>query len=142
MTKQEFEERAGKKVSLQEWNIIETVYTWHPSISEENGKDEIVEIYHSKIEGFAIIKEMYEAATMIDDLDKERRKLEAALEKVRKRMNQVAKGNLVYERCRRDAEKYYEKSNSADQWDFAQSLLSEKYGEQTVTEVIKDTGLY
>ncbi len=79
---------------------------------------------------------------MIDDLDKERRKLEATLEKVRKRMNQVAKGNLVYERCRRDVEKYYEKSNSADQWDFAQSLLSEKYGEQTVTEVIKDTGLY
>ena len=79
---------------------------------------------------------------MMADLDAERRKLEATLEKVRKRMNQVAKGNLVYERCRRDAEKYYEKSNSADQWDFAQSLLSEKYGEQTVTEVIKDTGLY
>ena len=41
MTKQEFEQRLGWAVSENEYRNIETVYAFHPSISETAGKDQI-----------------------------------------------------------------------------------------------------
>lgn len=45
MTKQEFEERAGIKVSDSQYKKIETVYAFHPSIDEVAGKDQIAYLY-------------------------------------------------------------------------------------------------
>lgn len=39
MMKHEFEERVGGEISDQNYEIIETVYTWHPAINEVGGKD-------------------------------------------------------------------------------------------------------
>ena len=41
MTKQEFEKRIGAEISQKDYSIVEHVYTWHPSISEVEGKKQI-----------------------------------------------------------------------------------------------------
>lgn len=38
MTKQEFEKKIGAEISQKDYSIVEHVYTWHPSISEVEGK--------------------------------------------------------------------------------------------------------
>lgn len=45
MTKQEFEERLGKTVNDRDYVRIEEVYTYHPSISETEGKNQIAYLY-------------------------------------------------------------------------------------------------
>ena len=41
MTKQEFEKKIGAEISQKDYSIVEHVYTWHPSISEVEGKEQI-----------------------------------------------------------------------------------------------------
>ena len=45
MMKHEFEERVGVEISDREEELIETVYTCHPAISEAGGKDQIATLY-------------------------------------------------------------------------------------------------
>ena len=45
MTKQEFQKRIGAEISQKDYSIVEHVYTWHPSISEVEGKEQIAELY-------------------------------------------------------------------------------------------------
>lgn len=42
MQKQEFESKAGNNISEDDYKLIELVYTWHPSISEIDGKAQIL----------------------------------------------------------------------------------------------------
>ena len=56
MTKQEFQKRIGAEISQKDYSIVEHVYTWHPSISEVEGKEQIAELYKSF--GMPIIKNM------------------------------------------------------------------------------------
>lgn len=44
MTKQEFQKRIGAEISQKDYSIVEHVYTWHPSISEVEGKEQIAEL--------------------------------------------------------------------------------------------------
>lgn len=48
MTKQEFEKRIGAEISQKDYSIVEHVYTWHPSISEVEGKEQIAKLYKSR----------------------------------------------------------------------------------------------
>lgn len=41
MTKQEFQKRIGAEISQKDYSIVEHVYTWHPSISEVEGKEQM-----------------------------------------------------------------------------------------------------
>ena len=68
MTKQEFEKRIGAEISQKDYSIVEHVYTWHPSISEVEGKEQIAELYKSF--GMPIIKNMMEAANYAETLDR------------------------------------------------------------------------
>lgn len=43
MMKEEFEKLNGQAISNADWETIEFVYIWHPSISETNGKQQIVD---------------------------------------------------------------------------------------------------
>lgn len=73
MTKQEFEKRIGAEISQKDYSIVEHVYTWHPSISEVEGKKQIAELYKSF--GMPIIKNMMEAANYAETLDRAMAKL-------------------------------------------------------------------
>lgn len=68
MTKQEFQKRIGAEISQKDYSIVEHVYTWHPSISEVEGKEQIAELYKSF--GMPIIKNMMEAANYAETLDR------------------------------------------------------------------------
>lgn len=69
MTRQEFENLAGVSVSVDDYKVIETVYAWHPCISEVNGKNEIVKLFQWG--GMRIMHDMFHAATKTRDLREE-----------------------------------------------------------------------
>ena len=60
MMKHEFEEKLGKPVTESEYKDIEFVYTFHPSVSNTEGKKQIAELY--KIGGIRLIRDMIPTA--------------------------------------------------------------------------------
>ena len=136
MTKQEFEERVGAEISDSEYKVIETVYTWHPAISEVGGKDQIATLY--KTGGMPLIKSMLEAASIMMDLEKERQQAMRRLEEILKRIKAVTAGDLTEEQCRKDANRMFEKSETPDEWGYARAFLATKYGEELASEIIEE----
>ncbi|MDD3229389.1 MAG: hypothetical protein PHE09_09260 [Oscillospiraceae bacterium] len=61
MTKQEFKDLARRGFTEAEYKAIETVYTFHPSISETGGKKQIANLYDTY--GIRIIADMLPTAT-------------------------------------------------------------------------------
>lgn len=51
------QQRGPAKISDEDYSVIEFVYTWHPSISETEGKREIAELYCKF--GMRIIQDMF-----------------------------------------------------------------------------------
>ena len=127
MTKQEFQKRIGAEISQKDYSIVEHVYTWHPSISEVEGKEQIAELYKSF--GMPIIKNMMEAANYAET--------QRQVEELRKRIIRVAKGDLVVEQCITEAKKLFETVNDPHEWDVAVSYLKKRYGADAVDEAIK-----
>lgn len=87
MTKQEFQKRIGAEISQKDYSIVEHVYTWHPSISEVEGKEQIAELYKSF--GMPIIKNMMEAANYAETLDRAMAQAQRQVEELRKRIIRV-----------------------------------------------------
>ena len=92
MTKQEFEERIGGEVRQKDYDIIEYVYTWHPAISNTEGKDQIATIY--KMGGMCIIKDMQPTAKLMEELDAEKREAEYQLSKIKAQIEAVVCGRI------------------------------------------------
>lgn len=67
MMKQEFEQLIGGKICDENYSIVEVVYATHPSISAENGKVEIANIYKLP-GGMRIIKDMVPTAAQMAEL--------------------------------------------------------------------------
>jgi predicted aldo/keto reductase-like oxidoreductase len=61
VTKQEFKALAKREFTDKEYEAIETVYTYHPSISETEGKKQIASLYDTF--GIRIIADMMPTAT-------------------------------------------------------------------------------
>lgn len=114
---------------------MEHVYTWHPSISEVEGKEQIAELYKSF--GMPIIKNMMEAANYAETLDRAMAQAQRQVEELRKRIIRVAKGDLVVEQCITEAKKLFETVNDPHEWDVAVSYLKKRYGADAVDEAIK-----
>lgn len=68
MSKQEFELLVGQWVDNKEYELIEKVYTCHPSISEVDGKKQIAGLYLRY--GMVVIKDMEKRADKIIELEK------------------------------------------------------------------------
>lgn len=136
MMKQEFEERVGVEISDQDYKVIETVYTWHPAINEVGGKDQIATLY--KTGGMPLINSMMEAASIMQDLDKERQRAIRHLEKINKRIKVVTEGDLTEEQCRRDAVGMFDKADSQIEWEYARMFLATKYGEELASEIVEE----
>lgn len=64
MMKQEFENLIGKEVSDKDYEVIDRVYTFHPAISETEGKKQIADIYNAG--GMTVIRGMLEAADIMN----------------------------------------------------------------------------
>ena len=69
MTKQEFEKLVDKEVSERDYKVIEKVYTFHPAISNTNGKQQIAMLYNEF--GMGVIKDMVLKSEMAMDIEAE-----------------------------------------------------------------------
>lgn len=138
MMKSEFEELIGKEVSNKEYSEIEFVYTWHPSISETEGKKQIANLY--QMFGMTVIKNMIETASIMQDLDKEKRKAVQLLDSINKRIGRVCKGELVYEKCRREADQMFDLADNINDFENCKEIMRSRYGDYTVQEVLEELG--
>jgi hypothetical protein len=84
MMKHEFEDRIKATVSVEDYEVIEKVYTFHPIIDETDGKDHIAKLY--KLGGMALINDMVpraqEAQKLEDEIHHFRREVEEANRKL------------------------------------------------------------
>ncbi|MBQ6503200.1 MAG: hypothetical protein IJI57_04735 [Flexilinea sp.] len=88
MMKSEFEKLLGFEVANSDYKLIDYVYTWHPCISDTEGKKQITDLY--RIGGMSIIKSMVEVAKKVQIIESkmnilriEMRKLETERENLR-----------------------------------------------------------
>ena len=92
MTKQEFESRLGKEVSLDEYSKIELVYTFHPSIGETEGKDQMAMLVRTF--GMRIIEDMLPTANKASEYENKIVALRHQLDSVVNEFNEFKKGNI------------------------------------------------
>lgn len=139
MMKQEFENLIGKEVSDKDYEVIDRVYTFHPAISETEGKKQIADIYNAG--GMAVIRGMLEAADIMNNLEKELEEARAALEKVVRRIQNVKDNGIEYEQCRKDLLSTFDRSNSLEEWNFARKLIADRYGSKRVEQLTEELKL-
>lgn len=89
MTKEEFEKNIGKKVDPEDYTVIEYVYTFHPSISETDGKKQIADLY--KTFGMRVIKDMVQTAEKAEKLEAEIRAARIKLDNLKAEYEDLAK---------------------------------------------------
>ena len=81
MTKQEFTARTSKPVSDKDYEIIEYVYTYHPSIDPVKGKDQIANLYETF--GMRIIIDMLPTAEKAKHYEDEIRAAKLKLDRIK-----------------------------------------------------------
>lgn len=90
MTKHEFEEKLGNQVTEKEYKDIEFVYTFHPSISNTEGKTQIAQLY--KIGGIRLIRDMIPTARKAQELDNKIMAANANLMRLKRQSEMLANG--------------------------------------------------
>lgn len=60
MNREEFESLTKRKVTPEEYGMIEYVYTWHPSITDTKGKQQIAQLFLNG--GMRVISDMCDTA--------------------------------------------------------------------------------
>ncbi len=88
MEKREFEKRVGQTVSDADYEVIETVYQWHPSVKETSGKEEVAELYKSF--GMAVFHDMLPRAEKNHELENQFRHAKAEMERIRVEMEELS----------------------------------------------------
>ena len=81
MTKQELEILTNSPVSSDDYDAINHVYTFHPSISETAGKQQIADLY--KTFGMRIIMDMFPTACEAQKLEEGIRAKQLELESLK-----------------------------------------------------------
>lgn len=97
MTKKEFENLVDERVSEKEYAIIEYVYTYHPSISETDGKNQIAVLY--RMGRMRIIQDMYHTATVAKDLEGKMMKVKSDYDYLQRRYENLRNGSLDRPHC-------------------------------------------
>ena len=102
MTKQEFLDYVKElipsndpkyKVSDQDYSTIETVYQFHPSISDSNGKAEIAKLYVKF--GMPIINDMKPRAELMAQKERELSDLDSSILALKQDMDILRNGGWV-----------------------------------------------
>lgn len=93
MRKDEFEALAGVAVSDTDYEIIEKVYMFHPTVRETSGKEEVAELYKSF--GMAIFHDMLPRAERNCELEKELCHVQRETEQIRKEIEDLSNGHVL-----------------------------------------------
>lgn len=76
MTKQEFLQKANlTKICQEDYDLVEFVYTWHPSISETEGKSQVAMLYINF--GVKIFQDMERRAIIAKEINDRLRIIDA-----------------------------------------------------------------
>ena len=92
MTRQEFNDRCKVGVSDIEYSDIEVVYTFHPSISEINGKDQIAMLV--SMFGMRVIRDMLPTALKAQEYEEKILKMRNELDAVVNEFNEFKRGAM------------------------------------------------
>jgi len=87
MMKQEFKALTKRDFTDEEYEIIEIVYTFHPSISETEGKKQIAHLFDNF--GFRIIADMLPTAVKAREYEELIAKKRHELEELQKAYNEL-----------------------------------------------------
>ena len=140
MMKEEFEKLNGQAISNADWETIEFVYIWHPSISETDGKQQIVDLY--KNGGMLVIKGMVEAATYARELNIERQEYESKIRRIKQRLIIICSGDLDFERCSVDIRKYFDLATDMKEYEkFKSIFIAPKYSEKNINIAEEELGI-
>lgn len=131
MMKEEFEKLVGKEVSVEDFTTIGYVYTWHPAISNTEGKKQIADIFNAG--GMAVIEGMVEVTDYMMKLQSEELELKAKLDAVARRKKDVENGYIFFEQCIKAVEEAYDASNTAGEFDVMLKIARKTYGFDMVT---------
>lgn len=86
MRKEEFEDLVGQALSDNDYETIETVYSYHPAIRDVSGKEEVAELYKSF--GMTIFYDMIARAKWNQDRELLLHHAQAEVDRIRKEMDQ------------------------------------------------------
>lgn len=86
MRKEEFEDLIGQALSNGDYEIIETVYLYHPAIRDTSGKEELAELYKSF--GTTIFYDMIWRARRNHDLENQLCHTQAEVDRIKEEMIQ------------------------------------------------------
>lgn len=102
----EFCEMLGnsQKISMNDYKLIEFVYTWSPLIPEYDGKKEIVRLF--ELGGMELIRQLIPACRLIQTKEKLQQRFDKTYEKCES--YQTIAGQL--DKLHEDSSKYWEKS--------------------------------
>lgn len=132
MTKDEFESRIGREVSVGDYKEIEYVYTWHPAIKDVEGKDQIAAIFNAG--GMMVIRSMKEAAVMAEAVEEELRSELRKVEILKGRLQRLKNGDTRYERCIKDAFKVLDRAETPEMFEMMMDDLTKEYGYEVTDE--------
>ena len=102
MTRDEFKNQVvqalpkGKiapELTDKEYKMIEQVYTFHPSISETEGKTQIAMLYVNF--GMSIIRDMTPRARLMEEKEQELREIHIKMEKVMSEIKEIRAGGAI-----------------------------------------------
>lgn len=93
---------------------------------------------NSKIERDLLIASELETAMYAKELDAQRRQLMRCVDEIDQRFCKLQNGDLTEERCRKDADKLFTKSQNPQEWELAKAFLCDKYGKEIADFVIKE----
>ena len=83
-------EKQIKEVPDREYSIIEKVYTFHPAISETEGKRQIAELYVNF--GMVLIMDMLPRAEVMAKKERELSEAKAALNRIQEEIEEIKRG--------------------------------------------------
>ena len=92
MSREEFEAKLGREINPAEYKDIEYVYTFHPSISETDGKQQIVDLY--KLGGIRLIRDMIPTAQEAERLENRIRMLNIKLDEAKREYEALKNGEV------------------------------------------------
>ncbi len=91
MMKNEFEDLIHGSVTDEEYELIETVYMWHPAIRNTSGKEEVAELYKSF--GIVIFYDMYPRAQKAKEIEEHIRLIDKTRAELVDELKRLKKGN-------------------------------------------------
>lgn len=117
MMREEFEKLVDKKVTAEDYKVVELVYTWHPSISETKGKKQIAMLYTEF--GMTVIRGMVPAAMKMFELDQQRLALKAKMALIEEREQMIREGDTKLEEAIEKVNELFMKKETPELFEIA-----------------------